>query len=127
MARHLLVLADNEPCVKIAQMNEQPQQIAYELLTYLAENPDAQDTLEGIVEWWLLERAIKHQTLEVKKALAMLVAQGLVLERKGKDARTYYKVNRRKLGKILLLLKQRSEKDGPAIQMDSPLDFQQAE
>ena len=96
-------------------MSEETPQIAYEILAYLVENPDAQDTLEGIVEWWLLERAIRHHTLEVKEALTMLVAHELVLERKGKDVRTYYKINRQKLGEIISLLKQQSEKKGFAL------------
>lgn len=80
-------------------------QIAYKILAYLAEHPEAQDTLEGIVEWWLLEQQIKHQTAKVKKVLTELVAEGLILERKG-DLRTYYRINRRKYKKIRALLKQ---------------------
>jgi hypothetical protein len=93
-------------------MTEGKLQITYEILGYLVEHSGAQDTLEGIVEWWLLERTIRHQTLEVKEALATLVAHGFVLERQGNDGRSYYKVNRRKLRHILLLLKQRSAKKG---------------
>jgi len=31
-----------------------------EILAYLADHPDAQDTLAGIFEWWLLERKITY-------------------------------------------------------------------
>jgi len=82
--------------------------VAHEILAYLVEHPDAQDTLEGIVQWWLLEQRIKRQTAKVKEALAELVAKGLVLERKGKNARIYYRINRRKYGEIRALLKERS-------------------
>lgn len=85
-------------------MSDARQDIAYELLEYLVENPDAQDTLEGIVEWWLFEQTIKQQTALVQMALTELVGMGVVLERKGKDARTYYKLNRRKLKEIRALL-----------------------
>ena len=85
-------------------MNEQKVQIAYEILEYLMDNPNAQDTLEGIVEWWLLERTIKQQTPTVEGALSMLVAERLVLARKGIDNRTHYKLNSRRLRKIRLLL-----------------------
>jgi DNA-binding PadR family transcriptional regulator len=74
--------------------------IAREILAYLAEYPDAQDTLEGIVEWWLLDQAIKNRTKNVKEALAELVAEGLVIEREGRDGRIHYRVNRRKRREI---------------------------
>jgi len=83
-------------------------QVAYKILAYLAEHPDAQDTLEGIVEWWLLEQKIKHRTAQVKEALAELVAKGWVLERKGRDSGVHYRLNRRKYGAIRALLKGRS-------------------
>jgi len=83
--------------------------MAHEILAYLFENPDAQDTLEGIMEWWLLEQKIKRQTAKVKEALAELVAKGLVVERQGKDARTHYRINRRKLREIRALLEQGSQ------------------
>lgn len=62
--------------------------------------------LEGIVEWWLLERKIKRQTANVKEALAELVAKGLVLEYKGVDSQTHYRINQDKYGEIQALLKQ---------------------
>ena len=88
-------------------MNEERVWIAYEILQYLIDNPKAQDTLEGIVTWWLLERTIKQQTVSVKEALAMLVADGLVIERTGTDSRTYYKINRRQRKRIISLLQQK--------------------
>jgi hypothetical protein len=70
--------------------------VAQELLGYLARHPDAQDTLEGILEWWLLEEKIRRRAFEVREALAELVRDGLLRERKGKDDRTHYRVNRRR-------------------------------
>ncbi len=81
--------------------------ICDEILTYLVEHRNAQDTFEGIVEWWLLEQGIKRRTAEVKEALAQLVAKGLVLGRKGKDSRTHYRINRLKYQEILAMLKQK--------------------
>jgi len=77
-----------------------PEQTTREILAYLAKNPAAQDTLEGITEWWLLEQEIENRALQVESVLADLVARGLVLERKGRDARSHYRVNRRKLREI---------------------------
>ena len=82
--------------------------IVHEILTYLAEYPDSNDTLEGIVEWWLLERRIENQTAKVKEALAELVAKGLLIE-KERDGRIHYRINGRKHGEIQALLKERSD------------------
>lgn len=80
------------------------RQIEHEVLAYLAEHPDTQDTLEGIVEWWLLEQKIQRQTALVREALAGLVARGLVRERRGPDARIRYQVNRERLNEIKELI-----------------------
>jgi hypothetical protein len=88
-------------------MADERLRIAYGVLKYLAENPNAQDTLEGIVEWWLLERLTKNHAARVKEALAELVVAELILERRGKDSRTYYKINRRKLNEITAFLKEK--------------------
>lgn len=68
--------------------------IAQELLSYLARHPDAQDTLDGICEWWLLEEKIKRRKAEVSEVLGDLVRSGLVLEQPGRDEHTRYRLNR---------------------------------
>lgn len=80
-------------------------QISYEILAYLADHPSAQDTLEGVVEWWLLEETIKDRTERVKEAIDDLVSKRLLLERKGKDERTHYRINRRRVRAISEILK----------------------
>ena len=82
-------------------------QIAYEILSYLVENPDAQDTLEGIIEWWLLEQQIKQETAKVKEVVEELIVRGLLLEDKDSNSRTRYRINRSRLGEIQSLLKER--------------------
>jgi hypothetical protein len=82
--------------------------VAREILAYLAEHPDAQDTVEGIVEWWLLEQKIKHHTAQVQEALAELVTKGLVLKHEGRDTRIHYRMNRYKAEEIRALLKRRA-------------------
>ena len=66
--------------------------IGNEILAYLVDHPNARDTLEGIVEWWLLERQIKFQTARVKEALSDLVTRGLILEKKGSNSQIHYRV-----------------------------------
>ena len=82
-------------------------QIGNEILAYLVENPKAQDTLEGIVEWWLLEREIKFETARVKEALSDLVAEGLILEKKGSNSQIHYRINQSKYKEIQALFKQK--------------------
>jgi hypothetical protein len=73
-------------------------------LSYLAEHPQSQDTLEGVTQWWLLEQEIKKQMEKAQAALDELIAKGLVLARRGKDGRTHYHVNRRRLKEIQIAL-----------------------
>jgi hypothetical protein len=70
------------------------------ILAYLCENPDAEDTLEGIVEWWLLAEDIKWRTTEVRQALRTLTANGYVLEKCGAEGRIRYRINRERLEEI---------------------------
>ena len=84
-------------------------QIGNEILAYLVDYPKAQDTLEGIASWWLLERTIRFQAAEVKKALAELVARGLVIEQKGNDSVVHYRVNRGRLEEVKELVAIKSQ------------------
>lgn len=52
--------------------------LAGDILGYLRSHGDALDSLEGIVEWWILERDILRETGKVKTALEELVRKGLV-------------------------------------------------
>lgn len=74
------------------------------ILEYLAEHPDAQDTLDGIVEWWLLARRIQQTRAEVRDALAELVALKFVRERHRRDGRTCYCLNREMEPRVRALL-----------------------
>jgi hypothetical protein len=64
-----------------------------EILSYLQEHPEAQDTLEGIMVWWLSERAIKRWLPQVRASLAVLVASGELEERTGADGRVVYRLS----------------------------------
>jgi len=84
---------------------EKPE-IARDILSYLTEYPDAQDTLAGITEWWLLDQRITVKSAQVKEVIEKLVEKRLLLERKGRDSQTHYRINRRKGATILALLKE---------------------
>jgi hypothetical protein len=83
--------------------------IAVEILSYLEENPEAQDTLDGVIQWWLLERKIRYQITLVKEALSQLVKEGWVLEKESLDSPTRYQVNQQRREEIRTLLKGRAE------------------
>lgn len=93
------------------KVRQQRSRLANEILAYLAEHPDARDTLEGIVQWWLLEQEIKKWMAEVKTALADLVDEGLVIEEQGIDARIHYSLNQ-PLAEEVGLLKGKSGQHG---------------
>jgi hypothetical protein len=93
--------------VKPSLLTNDESTIGNEILLYLIDHPKAQDTLEGIVEWWLLERQIKFQTARVKEALSQLVAKGFILEKKGPDARIQYRIRQSKYKEIQALFKQK--------------------
>jgi len=68
--------------------------IADQILAYLVEHPQAQDTPEGITEWWLLEQRILSAAADVDEALRELAAEEFLVARQCADGRTYYGLNR---------------------------------
>lgn len=69
-------------------------EIAQAIVEYVEKNPEAQDTLDGIVEWWLPQFQTKPR-MAIKEALDELVAAGLITAHKGKDAQILYRATRR--------------------------------
>ena len=67
-------------------------EIAQEILGHLRKNPEAQDTLAGIDQWWLPSREIRSRTATIKGALHELVSAGLVIRIEGKDAQVSYRL-----------------------------------
>ena len=88
-----------------SQTTFKQSELTQQILAYLADHPKAQDTVEGILHWWLLEQQIKNLEVQVEKALAELVANKVVLERRGSDGRIHYRINRRKTTLIREMLK----------------------
>ena len=88
--------------------NNEKAHICNEILSYLVEHPDARDSIDGIIEWWLLEQKIKHQANVVKEAIEELVDKGLLVEQQGKDVHTYYQLNQNEYEKIRSLVKKNS-------------------
>jgi hypothetical protein len=88
--------------VKKRSQNNEKLHICREILSYLIEHPDAKDTIEGIVEWWLLEQKIMHQSAKVKEALEELVDKGLIM--KSENDHSYYQLNQDEFEKIRSLV-----------------------
>lgn len=74
-------------------MNLSP--MAMEIMAYLQSHQKARDSLEGIIEWWMVERNILRVSGEVRLAMKELVAGGFVeeLERAGS---VQYRLNMRR-------------------------------
>jgi len=74
-------------------INSTTKLIEYDLLSYLLEHPKADDTVEGIVEWWLLKQEVQRRTAMVKEVLKDLVRKEFVIETPRKDGRLHYRLN----------------------------------
>jgi hypothetical protein len=49
---------------------EEQREASHYILSSLLDNPDADDTFDGIMEWWLLSQRIKFETRIVSKAIS---------------------------------------------------------
>lgn len=78
--------------------------IAYEILAYLVQHPQARDSLDGIVRWWLLEQTIRYQATVVKEALEELALKGYVIQRNLPNSLAQYELNATKREEIIDLL-----------------------
>ena len=77
------------------------------LLRYLLEHPDAKDTIQGILRWWLPQGGVEAGEEEVQKAVDGLVARGWLTRRQPPPSQTLYRVNREKLEEIKAFLRER--------------------
>jgi hypothetical protein len=50
------------------------------VLEYLAEHPQATDTLEGIAEWWVMREQVRVDVNLLERVLRRLTQQGLLEE-----------------------------------------------
>jgi hypothetical protein len=94
----------SDDIVKSHEQKPGRAQLSREVLTYLIEHPHAQDTLEGIVGWWLLQQQIEIQSHSVKQVLDELVTENLIIEIHGPDSRVHYRLNPAKQEEISTLL-----------------------
>lgn len=67
------------------------QEMADAVLGYLAEHPEASDTLEGIAEWWLMRQRVRVEVDTLKRVLRYLTNSGQ-LEELGKATNPQYRL-----------------------------------
>jgi hypothetical protein len=84
------------------------EEIARAILGYLARNPKSQDTLPGIIEWWLLDHQIRTRTAEIKRVVDELVAERLILRHRGSDLQHHYRINPRRQRRIAALIEEKA-------------------
>ena len=66
------------------------EKLAEAILKYLAEHPQASDTLEGIAEWWIMRQQIRVEAISAARALRQLTESGLLEEiGEGENPRRY--------------------------------------
>jgi hypothetical protein len=63
------------------------------VLRYFVQNPQAADSVEGIVRWRLLEQVAASTVDETHDALRRLVDQGLLTEESAPGMQTLYRLN----------------------------------
>lgn len=71
-------------------MMKREAKVAEQILRYLGEHPQACDTLEGVVRWWVMQQQLSESVELVQAALMQLEAEGAVTEQQLADGRTLY-------------------------------------
>ena len=67
---------------------------------YVAAHPEAKDTVEGVMKWWLPEKTPGCGREEVEAGLGSLVARGWILERVIAPGRRIYCANRDRVAEM---------------------------
>ncbi len=78
--------------------------LAREILRYFSRHPIAADTLEGITRWRLLDERIERSLESVSRAMAWLVAEGLLVKESTALSGTIFRLNPEKRPEIEALL-----------------------
>lgn len=71
------------------------QELAELVLAYLHRHPDAADTLDGIVTWWLPLQRFETERGRVERVLDALVADGFLRRDRLPDGSDLYKLEPR--------------------------------
>jgi hypothetical protein len=64
-----------------------------EILDYLATQPNAQDTIDGILHWWVLDTYVRKCAPKIAETVAQLVERGFLEEKSSSDGKIFYHVS----------------------------------
>ena len=81
-------------------------EIGRAILRYLLKHPDAGDTLEGIMTWWIREELLAMRIEDVGEVVRQLCSKGILLEKQIAGSGKLYLVNRAKLEVISKLIEE---------------------
>jgi hypothetical protein len=85
--RQLLKATNDPKCVLAYPSLPSP---AREILDYLARHPDAQDTIDGILHWWVLDACVEKWAPKIAETVAQLVEQGFLEQKRSADGNVFY-------------------------------------
>ena len=63
-------------------------------------HPEAQDTLDGILHWWVLDACVKKWAPKIAETVAQLVEQGFLEQKPSADGQVFYRVSARYLSTL---------------------------
>jgi len=66
---------------------------APEILEYLARHPNAQDTIDGILHWWVLDSCIRSWAPKIAETVGQLVEQGFLEQKPTTGGHIFYRVS----------------------------------
>jgi hypothetical protein len=66
---------------------------APEILDYLARHPEAQDTIDGILHWWVLDACIRKWAPKIAETVAQLVERGFLEQSQSGDGNVFYRAS----------------------------------
>jgi hypothetical protein len=66
---------------------------APEILEYLARQPSAQDTIDGIIHWWVLDAYVRKWAPKIAETIAQLVERGFLEQKSSSDGKIFYHIS----------------------------------
>lgn len=76
------------------------RRVARDILRYLVDNPEAKDTLDGIVTFWFPEGEVKWGREEIQEAVEALVSKGWMTQKNLPSFKVIYGLNPNRLEEI---------------------------